>query len=53
MTFLGLTGFLTLTDLALKAEIESRDEGEFPWKLEKRDGSRFTRATMRACPSAF
>ena len=28
MIFLGLIGFLVLTDLALKAEIESRDGAE-------------------------
>ena len=36
MIFLGLIGFLVLTDLALKAEIESRDGAEFPKKLDEK-----------------
>ncbi|HIX25443.1 MAG TPA: signal peptidase II [Candidatus Lachnoclostridium avicola] len=36
MIFLGLIGFLVLTDLALKAEIESRDGTEFPRNLDEK-----------------
>ena len=36
MTFLVLVGFLVLADLALKAEIESRDGSEFPKELDEK-----------------
>ena len=53
MTFLGLTGFLTLTDLALKAEIESRDEGEFPWKLDKKGWIEVHKSHNEGLPFGF
>ncbi len=36
MFFLGLIGLLLMVDLALKAEIESRDGAEFPTKLDEK-----------------
>ncbi len=36
MFFLGLIGLLFMVDLALKAEIESRDGTEFPKELDKK-----------------
>ena len=53
MTFLRLTGFLTLTDLALKAEIESRDEGEFPWKLDKKGWIEVHKSHNEGLPFGF
>ena len=36
MVYLGFIGSLLVTDLALKAEIESRDGAEFPKEFDKK-----------------